>query len=172
MPNFSCCVCLYSNGNTSLGHCLYTNKALGTTPSITSKRDSDFHNLQSISQIHWEEKDKKEAFLGQLLIYSSLPLFTLSLPTCWRGNLTATSRLFCLLPVALVASLALCFGLPEQPVEEALQAWTNSAEEYTWFSVTAHKIQGSGTLIVQWGRGVESNSVHLSASLEPSEKPP
>lgn len=100
--------------------------------------------------------------------FSLLPVF---LPTCQRGNLTATSRLFCLLPVALVASLALCFGLPEQPVEEALQAWSNSAEEYTWFPVTAYKIQGSDSLIVQWGRGMENNSVHLSASLEPSEKP-
>lgn len=100
--------------------------------------------------------------------FSLLPVF---LPTCQRGNLTKANRLCFLLPATLVASFALCLGLPEQPVEEALQAWSNSAEEYTWFPVTAYKIQGSDSLIVQWGRGMENNSVHLSASLEPSEKP-
>lgn len=42
MPNSFCCVCLYSNGNTGLGHCLYTNTAFRTTPSKISKTDSDF----------------------------------------------------------------------------------------------------------------------------------
>lgn len=36
---------------------------------------------------------------------------------------------------------------------------------------TAYKTQGSDSLMVRWGRGVENNPVCLSALLEPSEKP-